>query len=700
MTQPEKSNNSKTRWTPNQEDIYHILQEHKNWLESDSQDGYRAEINHADLSGIDLSGANLRGAKIIDTFLYDTDLSNADLSETEGIKPEHLAGANLSGALLPENIEQFETLNEIKKHSKQSRYILWGTLILLHFCWIMLLSISNANLLSRIHLLPSLMPELYIPAFWFFAALPIILFVLYIFLNKSLQRNWKNIANLPSIFPDAVPVDKKIFKWHVNNLAIPHLRKNKAQISLFHKLFNIFLIYTIHWVVPQTLAWFWLQYLIRHDWGLTIYHIFFIALSILFAFYFHSLMKRTLRRQKPQGNNIFLRLVYFAVILIPFVVVSLGIIQAVPQKFENSSFTIGPKIVSVFGYELFLDFSEGEISKKPADWDGSNQDISSVAGANLKGLYAPYSNGRKAFLVKADLTYANLKYNNLDSADLRGVNLYGAKLNNSSLIGTNLEAADLSGTYLDGVNLLGANLRDVKGLTIQALRKTNNWLYAQYGGSILDSLNLPADHNKKMADKDLSGYDLQNTDFRGFNLAGFNFSGANLQAANLTDVDLTGANLFSTDLRGVVGLKKENLQTALNWFFALYDEELMTTFGLPANHVELTGKKDFRTYNFEGINLTGADFKGANLRQVNMKNAILHNVNLQDADLYAVDLTGADLTGANFKSTILLDTDIRGANLKGVKNLTMEQLRWALFDAATTFPDTLKDPAAERLLNK
>ncbi len=694
------SENIKTRWKPQPDDIINILRDHEIWLETDGSKGNRAEIYHADLSGADLYKANLRSAQIWDTYLYNADLREADLSESEGIKPEYLAGADLSGALLPEDIQQFKTLDKIKKHSKKSRYILWGTLVVLHFSWIMLLAISDANILSRVHLLPSLVPELYIPSFWFFGLLPAVLLGLHIALNMNLQRNWEKIAELPTIFPDDVPIDKKIFKWHVNNLATPHLKMLKKELSLFHKLLNIFLAYTIRWVVPLTLAWFWFRYLVRHDWGLSIFHIFIITLAILFAFFFHFLTRRTLRRKDLKGSNIFLRLVYLVAIFIPFFIVSFGVIQSVPQEFEKSSFTIAPKIAGAFGYNLFLDFSEGEISKKPINWTGDNKEIASVTGADLKDLYAPYSNGRQAFLVNADFSYANLKYNNLDSADLRGANLTGTKLNSSSLVGANLEWANLTGVYLDSVNLLGANLTNVTGLTIQTLRKTDNWLYAQYGGAILDSLNLPTDHNEKVKANDLSGYDLSGINFRGVTLAGFNFSGANLQNADLTGADLTGANLFSTDLRGVVGLEKEKLQTALNWFFALYDKDLMTGFGLPANHIELTKKKDFRTYNFEGINLSGVDFKGANLRQVNMKNAILLDVNLQDADLYAVDLTGADLTGANFKSAILLDTDIRGANLKGAKNLTMEQLRWAIFDSATTFPDSLQDPAAERLRKK
>ena len=132
----------------------------------------------------------------------------------------------------------------------------------------------------------------------------------------------------------------------------------------------------------------------------------------------------------------------------------------------------------------------------------------------------------------------------------------------------------------------------------------------------------------------------------------------------------------------------------------MYDESLLTELGLPANHVELVDKMDFRTYSLAGLNISGANFKSANLRKVNMSKAVLENVNFQNADMYAVDLTGADLTGADFKSAVLLDTDISGANLSKVKDLTMDQVRWTIYDSTTIFPDYLKDAAANRLKNK
>ncbi len=49
----------------NKDDLQKVLDEHKNWIISDHENGSRADLRGADLSGADLSGAYLSGAKSI-----------------------------------------------------------------------------------------------------------------------------------------------------------------------------------------------------------------------------------------------------------------------------------------------------------------------------------------------------------------------------------------------------------------------------------------------------------------------------------------------------------------------------------------------------------------------------------------------------------------------------------------------------------
>ena len=61
--------------------------------------------------------------------------------------------------------------------------------------------------------------------------------------------------------------------------------------------------------------------------------------------------------------------------------------------------------------------------------------------------------GKRAYLLGADLS----------SADLRGADLIGADLSDANLCGADLSSADLRGADLSGADLSGADLWDVTG---------------------------------------------------------------------------------------------------------------------------------------------------------------------------------------------------------------------------------------------
>jgi hypothetical protein len=87
-------------------------------------------------------------------------------------------------------------------------------------------------------------------------------------------------------------------------------------------------------------------------------------------------------------------------------------------------------------------------------------------------------------------------------------------------------------------------------------------------------------------------------------------------------------------------------------------------------------------------NLTGACLIGANLTGANLIGA-----NLTETDLSGAILTGDNLLVADLNNAVLID-----ANLIGVRNLTIEQVRTALYDTTTQFdPEielNLADPEA------
>ncbi len=84
-------------------------------------------------------------------------------------------------------------------------------------------------------------------------------------------------------------------------------------------------------------------------------------------------------------------------------------------------------------------------------------------------------------------------------------------------------------------------------------------------------------------------------------------------------------------------------------------------------------------------NLSQADLSCAYLIRSNLSGANLQNADLSEAVLSESNLTGADLEGAE-----LTDAYLNGADLSGAKNLTCDQVEFAIIDRDTKFPDYLK----------
>ncbi|MGE9985397.1 pentapeptide repeat-containing protein [Desulfovibrio sp. SGI.169] len=76
-----------------------ILQRHAKWLQSDGEEGEKADLSYTDLSFADLSGTNLSGTNLSNANLSGTNLSYTDLSFAD-LSNANLSNANLSNANL------------------------------------------------------------------------------------------------------------------------------------------------------------------------------------------------------------------------------------------------------------------------------------------------------------------------------------------------------------------------------------------------------------------------------------------------------------------------------------------------------------------------------------------------------------------------------------------------------------------------
>jgi uncharacterized protein YjbI with pentapeptide repeats len=184
-------------------------------------------------------------------------------------------------------------------------------------------------------------------------------------------------------------------------------------------------------------------------------------------------------------------------------------------------------------------------------------------GANFYGANFYKANFYKAILtraclIKADLRgevsliKATLSWADLRGADLAEANLLDADLYEANISGANLYHAMLSNVNLWGANLSGANLREAH----------------LYGANL---------YKADLRGADLRGADLRATDLSGANLRGANLTGADLQYANLVDADLSDTNLTGCRIYGISawGLNLEGAKQQ-NFIITEYDQPEVT----------------------------------------------------------------------------------------------------------------------------
>jgi uncharacterized protein YjbI with pentapeptide repeats len=137
----------------------------------------------------------------------------------------------------------------------------------------------------------------------------------------------------------------------------------------------------------------------------------------------------------------------------------------------------------------------------------------------------------------------------LDNAYLKRADLRLAWMPQASLRCADLSETDLSESKLSGADLSGANLSGTK------LRGT------------------------KLKGTDLSEAKLQRADFSGANLTNACLKGVNLKGVNLEDV----LSLEATDLRGVKGLTKEQLETCKAKGAIIDEDSTIGSFQVPVS---------------------------------------------------------------------------------------------------------------------
>lgn len=87
--------------------------------------------------------------------------------------------------------------------------------------------------------------------------------------------------------------------------------------------------------------------------------------------------------------------------------------------------------------------------------------------------------------------------------------------------------------------------------------------------------------------------------------------------------------------------------------------------------------------------LAGSDLSRARLSGAGLRDADLSDTTLDFADLSGADLRRASLSGASLLEASLYGADLRGADLSRCRNLIMANLRRAIYDTTTKWPERL-----------
>jgi uncharacterized protein YjbI with pentapeptide repeats len=540
-----------------------------------------ADLREADLSGAILNGAILSGAKLVETKMPGAKLDNArflraDLTNaslvgaevTEEVLKKQVERAdgdteyelhaekiklpdatvastnfgmsNLTSTQLPASLNEFrDTLKNVEEISKNARTIYFSMIALCAFVLLTVAATTDAQLiLDNIRLkLPIINAEVSVVLFYICA--PTLALLVFFYLHMYLAHLWELAAWLPAIFPDGLPLRRKLYPWLINFL-IEHWQNTEDTSWFEFRKHRVCAAIALGWaMVPLTIMGAAYRLFARQDALYSYLLLFLVALSVFVASARYE-YARAMVRHADVGWRRFL----------PFVISVFVLLTGLYGTHE--------------GLNGNLPFTTPNIVLR-------NEDLS---GRVMSGLKLERANLSFAKLVKADLRKANLT-----NADLRGADLTSADLDHA-----NLRDADLLNATLTRVELLRGNLQEAKlgrANLQEAFMFEANLQQANLGGA------------------DLRNAHLGNANLQGANLGGANLQDAGLNSANLQGAALDDANLQGADFRHLYldrgpktrGLTQSTIKSGKNWKLAYYPDEFLEQLGLPKNHNEKLPEK-------------------------------------------------------------------------------------------------------------
>lgn len=574
-----------TRAPPGADELAALLALHKQWVESDGNEGLKAnledanleqadlrdvDLTRATLNGARLRGARLDGADLRDTTFFNADLTNAELGKARGLSFHNLAGADLTGAILPAAVDPSAYLARLGEITGNARTTFNSLMIASAYCVLTILTTTDDHLLRNASASPIPFTGTEAPILWFFKLMPFVIMLIFIFFLVNLSRLWTSMKRLPAVFPDGSDLTTIPYAWVLTDVVRAYMPQLQQKAERQRVPYNSLLCYTFFLIPIATLFLFWWQYLPLRDAAVTYSHVVFFSIAVFATIVFiWFLVWKNIPTRSLVIRSVMLGLCVF---LIGFVYLfSYRVFREnYDRQIAGCPSGIAVPLLCGLGHRSYVEVRYKTLSIRPLSWADPAELISDddwadrgkadkidslfapVEGIDLRGFDLSFADAQDAFLVKArlegtiltraDLKFADLRLAHLDEAqaqgalfsraDLRrarfhGAHLDGAYLDNADLRAANLVQADLTGAWLDGADLRGAFLQEVKAKGVHLKRAD------------LSDARLPR--------ADLTGADLGSAKLRGANLVQSDLRGAILDGADLSGARLDGADLSEND---------------------------------------------------------------------------------------------------------------------------------------------------------
>ncbi len=271
-----------------------------------------------------------------------------------------------------------------------------------------------------------------------------------------------------------------------------------------------------------------------------------------------------------------------------------------PSEDPNTSLpltTLRQVLIVVFKEAFPLARSQNKGSPHSLDATGIQLDHAYMAQADLNQAWMPKAFLRNAILVETKFSEAVLEGTNLNEADLSGADLSGAVLEGANLNEADLSRANLSGAVLWRADLSGANLSgtNLSGASFSGANLSGADLSG--AGLIRAIFNETDLSSANLSGATLKGVDLSRADLSSANLSGADLSGADLSGASLNGADLSGALLWQDTLSGAV----------LSWTRTLFVEETTPVLrSISLKDTDLRGVKGLTKEQLEACKAKGA----------------------------------------------------------------------------------------------